>query len=117
VFALRFEEQTTTNVHTELGFKVGRRFPLSDRSSLTLRGRVAWAHDEWSDISIDAGFIALPGSEFTVNGAEPARDAVLLSAGAEIGLGGGFSAAALFDSRLAEESQAYSGSARLTYAW
>ncbi|MDX6805204.1 ice-binding family protein [Terrihabitans rhizophilus] len=117
VFALRFEEQTTTNVHTELGFKVGHRFTLSDRSSLTLRGKVAWAHDEWSDISIDAGFIALPGSEFTVNGAEPAQDAVLLSAGAEIGLGGGFSAAALFDSRLAEESQAYSGSARLTYAW
>ena len=36
--------------------------------------RTAWAHDTFSDPSLVASFQSLPGSSFTVTGAEPARD-------------------------------------------
>ena len=56
---------------------------------LALRGRLAWAHDWVSDPSLAAAFQALPGASFIVNGAAPAKDSALASAGAELRLANG----------------------------
>ena len=56
---------------------------------LTLRSRLAWAHDWVSDPSLAAAFQALPGASFIVNGAAPAKDSALASAGAELKLANG----------------------------
>ena len=53
-------------------------------AALTLRGRVAWAHDFNTDRNIAATFQTLPLASFTVNGASPAQDFALISAAAEM---------------------------------
>ena len=53
---------------------------------LVLRGRLAWAHDWVSNPALGAVFQALPGSNFTVNGAAPPQNSALTTASAELHL-------------------------------
>jgi outer membrane autotransporter protein len=116
-FALAYGAQTTTTIRTELGTWFDRSIALDGGAILTLHGREAWAHDHWSDPRITAMFQSLPGSSFTVFGAAPARDLLLSSAGAEVRFRNGISVAGWFDSELANRSQTYTGTARLSYMW
>jgi hypothetical protein len=68
-----------------------------DNAVLTLRGRVAWAHDFDPNRSIAATFQALPGASFVVNGAALAGDSALTTASAELKWTNGWSAAATFE--------------------
>ena len=117
MFALDYQAHTTTTTRTELGAWVDRSLLLYPGAMLSLRGRAAWAHDDWSDTSMTAGFRSLPGSIFTVIGATPVRDSLLASAVAEISFRNGISVAGKFDTEQAAHSQAYVGTARLRYAW
>jgi uncharacterized protein with beta-barrel porin domain len=117
VFALAYNARTTTTARTEVGAWFDWTIPTGYGTTLALRTRAAWAHDYWSAPNITAMFEALPGSSFTVTGAAPASDLLLASAGAEIGLGNGFSLAAWFDGEFAEHSQKYAGTGRLRYTW
>jgi len=91
--------------------------PLTQGASLSLRGRAAWAHDNWSDTRMTAAFQSLPGSTFTVIGATPVHDSLLASAVAEVSFGNGISVAGKFDTEQAAHSQTYVGTARLRYSW
>jgi hypothetical protein len=50
---------------------------------VTLRGRLAWAHDFNPDRAIGATFQALQGASFVVNGTAMAADSALVTAAAE----------------------------------
>ncbi|MDP3689741.1 ice-binding family protein [Bradyrhizobium sp.] len=117
MFALDYQAHTTTTIRTELGAWVDRSMPLTSWAALSLRGRAAWAHDHWSDTSMTAGFQSLPGSSFTVIGATPVKDSLLVSAVAEVSFRNGISVAGKFDTEQAAHSQTYVGTARLRYAW
>jgi uncharacterized protein with beta-barrel porin domain len=117
VFALSYNARTITTTRTELGTWLDWSIPVDYGTTLSLRGRAAWAHDEWSTPNITAGFLALPGSTFVVTGAAPATDLLLASAGVEIGFRNGFSVGARFDGEFAEHSTKYSGIGRLRYTW
>ena len=117
IFALDYQAHTTTVTRTELGAWIDRSMPLSESAVLSLRGRAAWAHDNWSDTGITASFQSLPGSSFTVLGATPAHDSLLASAVTEVSFRNGISLAGKFDTELALHSQTYVGTARLRYAW
>jgi uncharacterized protein with beta-barrel porin domain len=84
-----------------------------DDMPLTLRGRVAWAHDWVSDPAMSAVFLALPGANFTVFGAVPAKN----SAGAELRVTPALSVAAKFDGQLAGGTQTYAGSGTVRLRW
>jgi uncharacterized protein with beta-barrel porin domain len=117
VFALSYAARTITTTRTELGSWLDWSMPVDYGTTLSLRGRAAWAHDEWTSPNITAGFQALPGSIFVVTGAAPATDLLLASAGVEIGFRNGFSVGARFDGEFAENSRKYSGMGRLRYTW
>jgi uncharacterized protein with beta-barrel porin domain len=117
VFALSYDARTITTTRTELGTWLDWSIPIDYGTRLTLLGRAAWAHDNWSAPNITAGFQALPGSIFVVTGAAPATDLALVSAGVEIGFRNGFSVGARFDGEFAENSTKYSGMGRLRYTW
>jgi uncharacterized protein with beta-barrel porin domain len=117
-FALTYDARTITTFRTELGAWLDWSSPITHQTALVFRTRAAWAHDEWSSPSINARFQSLPGSaSFTVFGAEPASDLLLVSAGAELLFRNGFSIAARFDGEFAEGSRKYAGSGRLRYTW
>ena len=84
-FALSYAGRTDTQTRSELGARFDYAMPLRE-ALLTLRGRAAWAHDYDNDRIANAGFLTLPGTAFTVTGAQPDADALLVSAGAELAL-------------------------------
>ena len=115
-FALSYNAQTTTNVRTELGARFDKPFLVAD-GLLTLRSRLAWAHDSNTDRPVTAAFQALPGASFTVNGARPAADAALVSAGAEMAWLNGLSLAGTFEGEFSNTTQTYAGKGTVRYAW
>lgn len=117
IFALDYDENTAIMIRSELGVRLNRDITLDNGATLALRARAAWAHDYWSHTNSTAQFQALPGSSFKVEGAEPAKDSLLASAGAEVRLDNGVSLASWFDGEFAENSETYTGSVALSYAW
>jgi uncharacterized protein with beta-barrel porin domain len=99
-----------------LGVKSEKVMALTD-SQLTLRGRVAWAHDFNTDRNVQAVFLTLPGSAFVVNGAQPAADTALASLSAETIWRNGWAASATFDSQLSNTTRSYAGKGVVRYTW
>ncbi|WP_246820780.1 autotransporter outer membrane beta-barrel domain-containing protein [Bradyrhizobium iriomotense] len=116
-FGLTYQGRTASDTRSEVGARFDRATLLTPNSVLTLRGRAAWAHDWVSDPTLVAAFQALPGASFIVNGATPAKDAALASAGAELKFSNGVALSAKFDGEFAARSTTYSGTASLRYAW
>ena len=91
---------------------------MVDRGALlTLYGRVAWAHDFSNDRSVTPFFQALPGANFTINGATPARDGALVTAGAIYKLASGWSFTAKFDGEFSSTTSIYSGTGMVKKVW
>ena len=115
-FALSYASQTTTNVRTELGARADRSYLVQD-GVVTLRGRAAWAHDSNTSRPVTATFQSLPGATFTVNGARPAANSALVTAGAEMKWRHGFSLAGSFEGEFSDSTRTYAGKGTVKYAW
>ena len=83
-FALAYNSRTATDTRSELGARFDRAMVINPNAVLALRARLAWAHDCMSDPTLAPVFQALPGASFSVNGAKPARNSALASAGTEV---------------------------------
>jgi outer membrane autotransporter protein len=116
-FALTFNGRDATDTRSELGTRFDRVLAAYSNAVLALRGRVAWAHDWVSDPSLLPAFQALPGASFIVNGATPAKNSALASAGAELRLANGVSLLAKFDGEFAAHSTTYAGTGTVRYVW
>jgi len=116
-FGLTYDARNATDTRSELGARFDRQMLLNWSAVLALRGRVAWAHDWVTNPSLIPGFEALPGASFIVNGATPAKNSALTSAGAELRLINGFSVLAKFDGEFASHSQTYAGTGTVRFTW
>jgi uncharacterized protein with beta-barrel porin domain len=116
-FGLSYASRSATDTRSELGARFDKQIAVAGDKTLTLRASLAWAHDWISDPSLTAIFLALPGSSFIVNGAAPAEDSALVSAGAEFRLANGVSMLAKFNGEFGGGSQTYSGTGTLRYTW
>jgi autotransporter-associated beta strand protein len=114
-FALGFNSRNATDTRSELGGRFDRLLLLNP--ALTLRARVAWAHDWISDPSLAALFQTLPGASFVVNGATPAKNSALTSAGVEYRLANGVVLLAKFDGEFASHASTYAGTGTVRYTW
>lgn len=116
-FALTFASRTSDNLRSELGLRTDKTFLTAD-AVLTLRGRVAWAHDSNTSRAIAPTFQALPGSpSFTVNGARPAADGLLATAGAEMKFRNGWTFAANYEGEFSRTTSSNAGKGVLRYAF
>jgi outer membrane autotransporter protein len=100
-----------------LGARFDRALAVYSNAVLSFRGRLAWAHDWVSDPTLAAAFQTLPGASFLVNGATPAKDSVLTTAGAEYRLANGITLLGKFDGEFASHSSTYAGTGTLRYSW
>ena len=115
-FALGYAGKSVTASRSEAGIRTDKSWAMPD-SVVTVRSRIAWAHDFNTDRSIGATFLTLPGASFVVNGAAQARDAALATASAEIKWLNGLSLAATFESELSNITRSYAGKGVVRYAW
>jgi outer membrane autotransporter protein len=116
-FGLAFASRDATDTRSELGARFDRVLAIYSNAVLALRGRVAWAHDRVSDPTLVPAFQSLPGASFIVDGATPAKNSALTSAGAELRLANGVSLLAKFDGEFASHSSTYAGTGTFRYAW
>ena len=116
-FALAYDARTATAARSELGARFDHAVALDPTALLTLRARLAWAHDWVSDPTLVAGFQTLPGASFIVNGARPAKDSALASVGAELRLANGITLSGKLDGEFAARAATYAGTATVRYAW
>jgi outer membrane autotransporter protein len=116
-FPLAFNSRTATDTRSELGARFDRLVAFNQSAVLSLRARLAWAHDWVSDPTLAAVFQTLPGASFIVNGATPAKDSALASAGAEYRLANGVTLLAKFDGEFASHSSTYAGTGAVRYTW
>jgi uncharacterized protein with beta-barrel porin domain len=115
-FALSYDSEAITATRAELGGQFEKVIATGE-GIWTLRSKLAWAHDWNTDRQATATFQSLPGATFTVNGAEPDADAVLVSLGAEYGWGNGWSLEAKFDGEFSGTTESYAGKGTLRYEW
>jgi autotransporter-associated beta strand protein len=116
-FGLSYAGRSATDTRGEAGARFDRAVAIDASSRLTLRARLAYAHDWVSDPSLIATFQALPGASFVVSSSAPPRDSALASAGAEWRFANGFALGVKFDGEFASRSQTYAGTGTVRYAW
>jgi uncharacterized protein with beta-barrel porin domain len=114
--ALTSNAKSVTDSRTELGLRSDKSYALPG-AVLTLRGRLALAHDFNTDRAAAATFLALPGASLVVNGAAQAHESALTTASAEVKWPNGWSAAASFEGEFAEAVQSYAGKGVVLYSW
>jgi uncharacterized protein with beta-barrel porin domain len=115
-FALAYGAKSVTDPRSELGFRTDKSFAMPD-GVLTLRGRLAWAHDYDTDRSIAATFQTLPGASFVVNGAAQASDSALTTATIEMKWRNNWSVAATFEGEFSNVTNSYAGKGVVRYQW
>lgn len=116
-FALGYGTRALTATRSELGSWFDRLFTMPSGNVLTLRSRLAFAHDNNGGTGINAAFQTLPGSNFVVTGAAPLADLALLTAGAELQLANRLSFGMKIDSELARHSKTYAVAGTARYTW
>jgi outer membrane autotransporter protein len=103
---------------SELGSWLNTLYLLQGNSVVTLFGRAAWAHDWQNTPQASATFLGLsPIAAFIVNGAKPAADLGVVTAGAELRLTSGWGLMGKFDGEFGSGTQTYAGTARVRYVW
>ena len=115
-FALAYGSRSVTDTRSELGFRTDKSYAMPD-GILTLRGRLAWAHDYDPNRSIGATFQSLPGASFVVNGAAQASDSALVTAAVEKRWLNGWSAAATFEGEFSNVTNSYAGKGVVRYSF
>lgn len=115
-FALSYASRSVTASRSELGLRTDKSYAMQD-AVLTLRGRIAWAHDFNPDRAAAATFQTLPGASFVVNGAQQASDSALTTASAEVKWMNGWSAAGTFEGEFSNVTRSYAGKGVVRYSW
>ncbi|WP_240535280.1 autotransporter outer membrane beta-barrel domain-containing protein [Bradyrhizobium sp. YR681] len=115
-FALNYGAKDVTSTRTELGFRADKSFAAAG-GLMTLRGRLAWAHDFNPDRTVGAVFQTLPGTAFVVNGAAQSRDSALTTAAVQVNWMNGWSASATFEGEFSNVTRSYAGKGVVRYAW
>jgi autotransporter-associated beta strand protein len=115
-FALNYAAKNVTATRSELGAKFDKAM-LVQGGVVTLKARTAWVHDWNTDRSATAIFQTLPGATFTVNGAQPAANAALVSSSAEMKWHNGWSLAANIDGEFSRTTASYTGTGSVKYTW
>ena len=115
-FALSYAAKDVTDSRSELGVRTDKSYAMQT-GILTLRGRLAWAHDFNPDRTVAAVFQTLPGASFVVNGAVLAHDSALTTASVEMKWMNHWSAAATFEGEFSPISNSYAGKGVVRYTW
>src|SRR6516164_2430229 len=112
-----FAGRTPTDTRSELGARFDRAVALSSTTLLTLRAKVAWAHDWVSDPVFTGAFEMLPTAPFVVSGATPPTDLALVSAGGELRFANRWALLAKFDGEFASHASTYGGTGTIRYSF
>jgi len=116
-FALDYASRNSNTPGAELGLRNTFGGALGRNWSLRISDRLAWMHDFDGSYSALASYDALPGSQFTVYGAQPGKDFALISLDAEARHRSGVIFGLGLESSVSHLSQSYYGIGRFGFTW
>ncbi|MDP1909476.1 MAG: autotransporter outer membrane beta-barrel domain-containing protein, partial [Hyphomicrobium sp.] len=115
---LNVAQQTTNSARTVLGAELAGTIDAGWRERLALQFRLGWAH-EYADTSrpVTASFAGAPGAAFTVFGAAPLRDAVVVGLAANTAIAAATSLYFRYDGEVGtgSDSHAFTGGLRMSW--
>ena len=118
VLALAVQGQTTTSIRSALGSQFAHAFTVDERTTVTPRLRLGWAHEFKTERNMTAAFSTLgAGQTFTVAGARAASDALLVTAGLDVDIGGMVRLYAKFDGDFSGQAESWSGTGGIRLFW
>ena len=115
---LTVDSQTTNSVRSILGFQVDYAADLGFLGPMAFLARAGWAH-EYADTArtVTASFAGAPGSGFTVDGAQMARNSAVLAVGATAKLTQALSFLLRYDGDVNGSDNAHAITGRLSLTW
>lgn len=116
-YALRYEEDTTTSLRTELG--ISMLWPVDPVVSGTpvFGLRAAWTHELASNEPGTRSFLTIPGAAFPASGVTRDRDSLILAASVGIGASNGFYVDGGLNAEYSRNSKDLGGSLTVGYRW
>jgi uncharacterized protein with beta-barrel porin domain len=115
--SLSYAARTTTSLPSFLGLQLEGKGDLPNAMGLDLWARAAWKHEFDSTRSTESSFIAAPGFDFVVQGAQPPRDALVTSIGAKLSVTKNAAIFGTFESQFGSGSNSKAGTGGLVIAW
>lgn len=117
-FGLTVQPQVTTSVRSLVGAQMATGLQFGRETLLSPRLRLGWAHEFNTDRSATMTLATLsPGNAFTVQGARPAADALVVRAGFDLDFGRSVRVYAQFDGEFGGTARSYGGSAGVRLVW
>lgn len=116
-FGLSYAAANSASVRSALGGQLAAHVAIDPRVAASVRARAAWLHEFDTTRRATAGFAAVPGAAFSIDGARPARDAAQLSLAVDVAVGRRVVLYAGIDSELSGTGNVYAGSGGLRVAW
>ena len=115
---LSVAQQNTTSVRSVLGADLAAAIPIAQARTLALTSRLGWAHEYASTTRpVTASFAGAASVPFTVYGAQPQRDAVVIGLGLTTQIADGASIYAHYDGEITGRDDAHIFSAGLRMTW
>jgi autotransporter-associated beta strand protein len=114
---LSFGARSVTSLPTFLGAQFDTSLSFPNAMTLSPYARLSWVHEFKPDRAIDASFIALPTTAFSVDGPRAARDAARVDAGAKLAIAPNAWVFASFDGEFSNRSQSYAGKGGARFIW
>jgi outer membrane autotransporter protein len=115
---LKVAQQTTKSMRGTLGAELAGAVDAGWRDKLALQLRLGWVH-EYADTSrpVLASFAGAPSATFTVFGAAPQRDSVVVGFGANTAIADSTSLYVRYDGEVGTGTDSHSLSAGLRLTW
>ena len=118
MLALTVQPQTTTSVRSTLGMQFVTAIHANDDNVIRPWLKLGWAHEFNTNRSATATLsTVLPGAPFTVTGAEPLADALIVRAGFDLDLGGMVRLYGQFDGDFSGNARSYAGTGGVRLVW
>ncbi len=118
MLGLTVQPQTTTSVRSTLGMQFVTAIHANDDNVLRPWLKLGWAHEFNTNRSATATLsTVLPGAPFTVTGAQPQADALIVRAGFDLDLGNMVRLYGQFDGDFSGNARSYAGTGGVRLVW
>lgn len=114
---LSYDGRNINSLPSRVGLQVKAKTELAPGMELTVVARAAWMHEFYTDRSTESAFIAAPGYNFTIQGAQPPVDSLLSNIGVTLNLGNRWMLFGNFDCDSSSVAHSYSGMGGLSFTW
>jgi uncharacterized protein with beta-barrel porin domain len=117
VIGLSYSARNTLSLPGFLGLQLDSRLDLANDGSLEFHARAEWRHEFSPDRSTESAFVSAPVFNFVVQGAQPPRDAAVLSLGGKLAFSKNVALFGSVNGEIGGADRLFSGTGGIVVSW